>query len=164
MKSITLFFSITVKLLKCISSHNFCSIVTKLGTEHLQTVLNKTCFSDFWLSKNWSYSAWKRMTVNSTVNVYHQILDKYIFNLPEKNWEYSGVMVDEVCKYQNFISKLNFWEHFEFCSHGNNCSQCESGIFKPHIFSYEAKHLSLKTNHQHFHAVKMQFMYYQIFV
>ena len=29
--------------------------------------------------------------------------------------------------------------------------------------SYEAKHLELNTNHQHFHAVKMQFMSYQIF-
>lgn len=26
--------------------------------------------------------------------------------------------------------KLNFWQHFEFCFHGNNWSQCKSGIFK----------------------------------
>ena len=51
------------------------------------------------------------MTVNSTVNVYHQILDKYIFNLPEKNWEYSGVMVDEVWQISEFYLKNWIFEN-----------------------------------------------------
>ena len=67
-------------------------------------------------------------------------------------------------KYQNFISKTEFFlQHFEFCSLVNNWSQWKNGIFKQLIFSDEAKHLSLETNHQHFHAVKLQYMYFQIF-
>lgn len=42
MKSITLFFSKYVKLIKAISSHNFCSNDTKLAREHILTVLHKT--------------------------------------------------------------------------------------------------------------------------
>ena len=47
MKSSTQCLSKLVKLIKPISSHNFCSTVTKLARVHLQTFLHNTCFSDF---------------------------------------------------------------------------------------------------------------------
>ena len=40
-KSITLFFSKIVKLIKPYSSHSFCTIDTKIAPLHLQTVLHK---------------------------------------------------------------------------------------------------------------------------
>ena len=69
-KSVTLFFSNTVKLLKRYCSLIYCSIHTKSSTLHLQTVPHRGVEVDFWFIKIWTHSASKRFTVNSTVYIY----------------------------------------------------------------------------------------------
>ena len=105
MKSITLFFSTCVKLIKPISSHNFCSIDTKLCYRASSDCPTQNFLPDFWFIKNWAYSASRCLTVNGTVNIYLQILAKEIFNVHEKNWQNFGVMVDDVWQISEFYLK-----------------------------------------------------------
>ena len=82
------------------------------------------------------------------------------FSIFLKKWEYFGVIVDEVWQISEFYLK-----NWIFVNILNSVVMWTTGVngrvaFLNIRFSLMKQNTELKTNHQHFHAVKMQFMYY----